>query len=112
MKNIGLLIVFLVSLCSYSWADINYKDGGDNFDGIVDGFVTDIEKNRRGTIVSITFKVTGKGENSGKKLVITDGSIDDDAFKHGKRLEKAFDNGENLRISAKAGDLNTIKSLD
>ena len=81
-------------------ADIKFTPGGSNADGTATGTITSVSYDTNGNLSSAEFTDT-----NGQTYEITDGTIDNDINDFGSKLEKAFDNGDQVTITAEMGDM-------
>ena len=81
-------------------ADITFTPGGGFADGTATGTVTGVTYDTNGNLSSVEFTDT-----NGQTYEITNGEKDDDINDFGSKLEKAFDNDNEVTITADSGDM-------
>jgi YD repeat-containing protein len=99
--QLTLLAVALVALLSAgaAQADITTSNGS-NAHGTATGTITSVTYDSSGNLSSVEFTDTNGSVNT-----ITNGEIDNDITDFGSQLERAFDNGDQVTITAEYGDM-------
>ena len=96
----ALFLIAAISLAGTAQADITYSPGGANADGTATGTITGVTYDSNGNLSSVEFTDT-----DGQTYDITNGEKDNDIDDFGSKLEKAFDDENEVTITADMGDM-------
>ena len=98
--RLGLLLIAAITVAGTAQADIVLTPFGGYADGTATGTITGVTYDSNGNLSSVEFTDT-----DGQTHDITNGEKDNDIDDFGTKLEKAFEKGDEVTITADSGDM-------